>query len=435
MNAPAQDSPDVPVWAREDAFPPAPEGYGWVDSKGGRHPCDSAAALATAIRNDRDGAVTLVWAPGHERMILPEELEGMGDALRSARERWTRDDVEEATRKMRWLGTALALVTGYTFLHALLVIRQLAAKSGTTIGLFEWLLWSFRAVLGSTQSGLVLLIFIIFAFIPWYQARKRRAELGKWTEAGIAAAVPTIRFETWLERQKAPVTKLFLALVAAVALAQMLAKFRTEGFSAALSLFHTWDGTSAAGLVKDRYLDGERWRLFTAPFLHGNIVHLLMNGAAMLYLGKRLEVFARWPHLPLVFLFSACVGGEASVRFIEAPTVGASGGLMGWLGFLLVFETLHERLVPRRARRRLAAGVAITALIGVIGYRYIDNAAHIGGLLAGMLYAAMVFPSSASPRRPQSTVTDRIAGGASLAVLVASAAFAVWRIVASGFPA
>jgi membrane associated rhomboid family serine protease len=159
------------------------------------------------------------------------------------------------------------------------------------------------------------------------------------------------------------------------------------------------------------------------------LLHFLMNAAALAYLGKRLEVFARWPHLPLVFLFSACIGGEASARFIAAPTVGASGGLMGWLGFLLVFETLHTSLVPRTARRRLMAGVALTALIGLIGYRYIDNAAHAGGLFAGMLYAAIVFPKSTSVVRPRSTAADRVAGLAALAVLVAAAAMAIFKIL------
>jgi membrane associated rhomboid family serine protease len=389
--------------------------------------------LATAIRQDRDASVTLVWAPGHERMILPEELAGMGDSLRTARDRWTRDDLENAERKLRWFGTVLVLILGYTFVRGFLLAAFLAAQSGTTVGFFERLKFATHAVLASTQSGLVLLIFTIFGFIPWYQARKRRAALGKWTEAGIAAAVPTIRFETWLERQTAPLTKVFLAMIALVALVQMFAKVSTEGISVVGSLLHNWDGSAAAGLVKERYLQhGEWWRLFTAPFLHGNIVHLLMNGAAMAYLGKRLEVFARWPHLPLVFLFSACIGGEASARFIEAPSVGASGGLMGWLGFLLVFETLHERWVPLRARRRLAAGVAITALIGVIGYRYIDNAAHAGGLIAGMVYAAIVFPSSSSSRRPQATSTDRIAGGAALAVLLAAVGCALWKLLGSG---
>jgi membrane associated rhomboid family serine protease len=103
---------------------------------------------------------------------------------------------------------------------------------------------------------------------------------------------------------------------------------------------------------------------------------------------------------------------------------------MGWLGFLLVFETLHARLVPRRARPRLAAGVLLTALIGLVGYRFIDNAAHAGGLVAGMLYATIVFPASSSPARPHSTITDRVAGAAALAALTASALFAVWQVSA-----
>ena len=55
------------------------------------------------------------------------------------------------------------------------------------------------------------------------------------------------------------------------------------------------------------------------------------------------------------------------------------------LGFLLVFETLHKRLVPRSARRRLLGALGVTLIIGFIGYQFIDNIAHVGGLLAGML--------------------------------------------------
>ena len=425
MNEPIQENPDSPVWAREDAFPAAPSGWGWVDAKGNRHPCDSEEKLSAAIRDDRDGSVNLVWAPGHSRLILPEELAGMGDSLRHARERWTRDDLEDAKHRLRWFGTVLGGLAGYSFIGGWILAGRQAAQLGIPVGIFEKLAFAAKATLGSTSGGLALLMFVVFAFIPWYQARKRRAELGNWTEAGIADFAPTIRFETWLEAQKAPLTRLFLGLIFLVALAQI----KTGGISSLLSV--NWQGTDAAGLVKPRYFQGEWWRLFTAPFLHGNVVHLLMNAAALAYLGKRVEVFARWPHLPLVFLFAASIGGEASARFIPTPSVGASGGLMGWLGFLLVFETLHKALVPRRARRRLAAGVFLTALIGLIGYRYIDNAAHAGGLFAGMLYAAIVFPASSSPHRPRTTITDRAAGAAATLFLIAAAGFAVMKILGS----
>jgi len=73
--------------------------------------------------------------------------------------------------------------------------------------------------------------------------------------------------------------------------------------------------------------------------------------------------------------------------------------------------------------------VLMTALIGVVGYRFIDNAAHFGGLLAGMAYAGIVFPKSSSVLRPKMNVTDRSVGVGSLAVIAASAVFAAIRIV------
>ncbi len=429
MNEP-KEIPDDPVWAREDAFPEAPQGWGWLDAKGKSHASDSLESLTAAIRDDRDGSVILVWVPSHPRLMPPEELRGMGDALRTAREHWTRDDLEDAAYKLRWFGAAVVGFSGWAFYGGFVSAGHLAEKSGTPIDGFQQLQMATRAMLGSTQSGLALLMFVVLAFIPWYQARKRRAELGLWTEDGIAAAAPTIRFEIWLARQPAPLTKVLLGLLALVALAQIFCHVKTDGFGSLMALLHNWDGTAEAGLMKDRYAHGEWWRLFTAPLLHGNIVHFLMNAAALAYLGKRVEVFARWPHVPLVFLFAASIGGEASARLITAPSVGASGGLMGWLGFLLVFETLHKRLIPRGARRRLVAGVALTALIGLFGYKYIDNAAHAGGLIAGILYAAIVFPASSSPIRPRSTISDVIAGAAALVILLAAAALAVSRILA-----
>jgi len=302
--------------------------------------------------------------------------------------------------KLRWFGWLFAGLAAYMLYQGWSFAPSVASTP-------ERLGFALHALLASMSMGITLLMFLIFAFIPWYQARKRLRELGRWTHGDIAAIVPMLRFETWLEWQKSPVTRLLLGLVGLVGLAQLM----------------PGDSLTAAGLLKDRYLHGEWWRLLTAPWLHGNLVHFLMNGAALIYLGKRLEVFARWPHVPLVFLFSACIGGEASARFVAAPSVGASGGLMGWLGFLLVFESLHGRLVPRKASRRLLAGVLLTGLI--------DNAAHLGGLLAGMLYAWIVFPKSSSPVRPRSTVTDRIAGSAALVILILSALFAALKILGS----
>lgn len=408
MTEPTHDDPDAPVWAREDAFPKSPSGHGWLDIKQRPHPCDSPQALISAIRDDRNADIALVWTPGHPRMILPEEVEGSADAVLAARKRRATDDLLESHHRLRWFGLLLGGLAAYMLYQGWSLAPGIAAAPAERLG------FALRALVNSMSMGIALLMFLIFGFIPWYQARKSLRELARWTAGDTAAIIPLLRFETWLDWQKAPVTRVMLGLIGLVGLAQLM-----HGGS-----------INAAGLVKESYLHGEWWRLLTSPLLHGNLIHFLMNAAALLYLGKRVEVFARWPHLPLVFLFSAGIGGEASARFVHTTSVGASGGLMGWLGFLLLFESLHGRLVPRSARRRLIAGVFLTALIGLVGYRFIDNAAHAGGLLAGMLYAAIVFPKSASPNRPSSTLTDRIAGTLALGILTFAAVFAVMKIMA-----
>ena len=405
MTEAARDNQDVPAWAREDAFPQAPPGWGWLDHKGVSHTCDSLTSLIEAIRDDRDARLLLAWTPDRSHMILPEEVAGAASAVLSSRRRLAADDLLDSREKLRWFGWLLAGLTVYMLYQG----WSLAPRGAEPA---ERLAFALRGVFRSVSMGITLLMFLMFAFIPWYQARKRLREIGGWTENDIWRVVPVMRHETWLHTQKAPVTRLLLVIIGLVGLFQML----------------PGDSIQAAGLVKSAYLHGQWWRLLTAPLLHGNLIHFMMNAAALIYLGKRVEVFARWPHVPLAFLFSACIGGEVSARFASSTSVGASGGLMGLLGFLLVFESLHARLVPRPARRRLLAGVLLTALIGLVGYRFIDNAAHAGGLAAGMIYAIIVFPKSASPYRPNSTVTDRVAGIASIMVLILAALFAILRM-------
>ena len=98
---------------------------------------------------------------------------------------------------------------------------------------------------------------------------------------------------------------------------------------------------------------------------------------------------------------------------------------------MMSFESLHRNLVPRSARRRLAAGVLATFAIGFVGYRFVDNAAHAGGLLAGLFYGLVVFPKSHSMRRPRSLTADLVLGVVALVVLTASALLAAGVMLAS----
>ncbi len=419
---------DGPQWAKPDAFPKAPSGWGWVDIKNRHHPCASLGGLIEAIKNDRAAELNLVWTPQSEWMVLPEEIPELGDSLHTARKQWASDDLSESVYRLRWFGFILLGSVGFALYRGIAVVNAMAAQPGFEADLGTYLKFGLKGILASGNSGIALLMFLIFAFIPWYQARKRQGELRLWSAEKVTASVPGLRMETWLEGQKAPVTTAILIFIGCVAIAQLLAPSDGETRASWFAIFHSWNGVSQAGLVKKDYFQGEWWRLLTAPLMHGNIVHLLMNASALLYLGKRLEVLAKWPHLVLVFLFSSCAGGIASAHFISVPSVGASGGLMGWLGFLLVFETLHRELVPLRVRKRLAAGLIVTALIGLVGYRFIDNAAHIGGLVAGVVYAAIVFPRSSSGKLPSSSLLDRLVGAAALFTLLCAAMWAIFEI-------
>ncbi len=405
MNAP-QPEPDpegeVPVWARADAFAAAPVGFGWQDGDKRQHPCASLAELTQAVGEDLRSRVELVWTPAYPNLVVPEEVPELLTALARVKRRWALDDRAEALRRMRWLG-GLALAAA----------------------LWAWWQGGLAAIRHSVALGMVLIAGLIFGFIPWYQASKRLRMLTGWSAELMAGRIPEMRFETWLGRQRAPLTHGLIVVLAMAGAAQLLVG-STD-----------W---RQAGLIRELYLGGERWRLLTGPWLHGHPIHWILNASALLYLGRRVEVMARWPHLLMVYLAAAVFGGLATVYRMSAvfpaarvpekvASIGASGAIMGLLGFLLAFETLHGRLVPVRARRRLLAGLALTGFIGALAFAYIDNWAHAGGLLAGLIYGAIVFPRSASPHRPRSTKLDVLAGAACGAVLLASAGWTLWRLL------
>lgn len=386
---------ELPVWARPDAFATAGPGWGWLDRRGRRVECESFEELANAIVKDAGARVDLVWTPEAPGYVLPEEIPALHPALREARIRWALWEIEEGKRQMLLFGGILLAVLAWNFL-----------QSGR--------------ILASGTVGLALLLFVILGFIPWYQGRKRLKKARIWAAGEMAADAPVLRFETWLSIQKAPATRLLLGLMALAGIVQVIVEWREP-----LPMATVW----MAGLTKSAGAATDWWRLLTAPFLHGHWLHWLMNASALAYLGKRVEVFARWPHFALAFAISAWIGGEASARYMEKSSIGASGGLMGLLGFLLVFESLHRSLVPESARRRLLAGVVLTAVIGIVFSHFIDNAAHAGGLIAGMVYAALVFPRSSSPHRPRATTVDVVLGGAALGLLLCSALLACGKML------
>ena len=206
MTDASHESAESPVWARASAFPPAPQGWGWLDVKRQAHLCGSLDALATDVRDDRQVAILLVWTPDAACMCLPEEVAGLDAAMAVARDRWTREDLAAAVSKLWWFIILGAGFAAHAFYKGWGDVAKIAAPSGHLPDLGERVYLAAKSMLFSTTLGIAVLLFVLFGFIPWYQARKRRAEIGDWTAAGAAARVPALRFETWLELQPAPLT-------------------------------------------------------------------------------------------------------------------------------------------------------------------------------------------------------------------------------------
>jgi rhomboid protease GluP len=146
---------------------------------------------------------------------------------------------------------------------------------------------------------------------------------------------------------------------------------------------------AAGALVRSRVLEGELWRLGSATFLHGGPDHLLGNCVSLYILGMACEHAVGWRRLLTVFAAGAIGGWALSLAMAPGPSVGASGAIFGVMGAVVVILHQHRDLFVIRDKR-IGAVVAVwagyTLLLGAL-QPMIDNAAHLGGLLAGATVA------------------------------------------------
>jgi len=141
-------------------------------------------------------------------------------------------------------------------------------------------------------------------------------------------------------------------------------------------------------------LGDQPWRLVTALFLHGGFWHIAFNMWCLWDLGSICESLYGHVTFAAVYLISGIGSSLASVWWHPAiPSVGASGAVFGIVGALIASYYLGEFTMPRFALRgqlrSLLVFVAYNVVIGqVIGH--VDNAAHIGGLLTGLVFGGLI---------------------------------------------
>lgn len=142
--------------------------------------------------------------------------------------------------------------------------------------------------------------------------------------------------------------------------------------------------------------DGQWWRLFSAPLLHGGLLHIAMNGIALFFAGVVLENVIGRAWFAAVFAVSAVTGSAMSLLINPGSllSVGASGAIMGL--FAAAFAVGYRYPAHSAMRSFLLSGslrVLIPSMIplfgGLTGGR-IDYAAHLGGALGGVGIGAML---------------------------------------------
>ena len=148
-------------------------------------------------------------------------------------------------------------------------------------------------------------------------------------------------------------------------------------------------------LDKALVAQGEYWRLFTVTLLHGSFLHLLFNMYALYLAGPIVERWYGSIRFLLFYLACAAAGSVSSFVFGgDAPSVGASGAIFGLFGLLLAAGRVHHPV--DRQSRALVGQLGMLILINIaFGFAVtgIDNAAHLGGLAAGLFLGALIPPT------------------------------------------
>jgi rhomboid protease GluP len=141
-------------------------------------------------------------------------------------------------------------------------------------------------------------------------------------------------------------------------------------------------GAKSARIV----VDGEWWRLITAGFLHGGIMHILMNSWVLFDVGAQMEETFGTSRYLVVYFVSTITGYLASLWWAPAvPSIGASAAIMGLVGAMIANSVRDRSSYGAAVRKMYTRWVIYILLFGLLPFFNIDNAAHIGGLAGGFV--------------------------------------------------
>ena len=182
------------------------------------------------------------------------------------------------------------------------------------------------------------------------------------------------------------------------------------------SLFGKW------ALYGPLVAQGDWWRLITAAFLHGSVIHIGLNMLALAWLGAPVERYIGSVRYLGLYIVSGLAGSAgALVATPTSVTVGASGAVFGILGALLIIEYQQTGSVTGQAFTLILINLAFSFTVAGISI-----GGHIGGLIGGIL--AMLAMSRFGRGHVAYGRPGLVGYAGLLAVAVLSVAVAYWKV-------
>ena len=139
--------------------------------------------------------------------------------------------------------------------------------------------------------------------------------------------------------------------------------------------------------------NGEYWRFFTCTFLHGHLIHLILNITALYIFGSEVESIYGTFRFFLIYLLSSWGAGLASYAFSPGVAIGASGAVFGIIGGLIIFF-FRQREKVTGANMKFKSMYTLVIINLILGFLLprIDNSAHLGGLITGLISSWFISP-------------------------------------------
>ncbi|MCS7025845.1 MAG: rhomboid family intramembrane serine protease [Bryobacteraceae bacterium] len=213
---------------------------------------------------------------------------------------------------------------------------------------------------------------------PYCEAPLGRPAIDLRSSGGLAAGlIPHARFTTVM----------ILLVNTALFVATMIASMQ-KGRDGALYDIDGLTLFSFGAKFGRSVFEGQWWRLVTAGFLHGGLLHILMNSWVLFDLGAQVEEIYGSARL-IVFYFTATVLGFLASTWWNpaALSVGASAGIFGLIGAMIAFGTRNQTSLGSAIRGHYLRWALYGLLFGLLPGLRVDNAAHLGGLAAGFATA------------------------------------------------